>query len=128
MARLAAPARPRSVGLPTRARPARFRLPAPDSAPRACPLTAMAPLRFSANVSWLFPELPGLPARLRAAGSSGFEAAEVAWPYSESPEALARAAREAGLRLVLINTPPGAPRGRTGAAVGGGGDGERRER
>ena len=79
----------------------------------------MAPLRFSANVSWLFPELPGLPARLRAAGSSGFEAAEVAWPYSESPEALARAAREAGLRLVLINTPPGAPRGRTGAAVGG---------
>ncbi|XP_027459676.1 putative hydroxypyruvate isomerase isoform X1 [Zalophus californianus] len=67
----------------------------------------MAPLRFSANVSWLFPELPGLPARLRAAGSSGFEAAEVAWPYAEQPEALARAAREAGLRLVLINTPPG---------------------
>ncbi|XP_032103125.1 putative hydroxypyruvate isomerase isoform X4 [Sapajus apella] len=67
----------------------------------------MAPLRFSANLSWLFPELPGLLARLRAAGSSGFEAAEVAWPYSEPPEALARAAREAGLRLVLINTPPG---------------------
>ncbi|XP_038308105.1 putative hydroxypyruvate isomerase isoform X3 [Canis lupus familiaris] len=67
----------------------------------------MAPLRFSANVSWLFPELPGLPARLRAAGSSGFEAAEVAWPYAEPPEAVARAAREAGLRLVLINTPPG---------------------
>eukprot|EP00071_Canis_lupus_P050217 XP_022283774.1 putative hydroxypyruvate isomerase isoform X3 [Canis lupus familiaris] len=67
----------------------------------------MAPLRFSANVSWLFPELPGLTARLRAAGSSGFEAAEVAWPYAEPPEAVARAAREAGLRLVLINTPPG---------------------
>uniref|UniRef100_G1PL23 Putative hydroxypyruvate isomerase n=1 Tax=Myotis lucifugus TaxID=59463 RepID=G1PL23_MYOLU len=67
----------------------------------------MAPLRFSANVSWLFPELPGLPARLRAAGSSGFEAAEVAWPYTEPPEALARAAQEAGLQLVLINTPPG---------------------
>lgn len=74
----------------------------------------MAPLRFSANVSWLFPELPGLPARLRAAGSSGFEAAEVAWPYTEPPEALARTAREAGLRLVLINTPPGAPRARGG--------------
>ncbi|XP_049630949.1 putative hydroxypyruvate isomerase isoform X2 [Suncus etruscus] len=67
----------------------------------------MAPLRFSANVSWLFPELPDLPARLRAAGSSGFEAAEVGWPYAERPEALARAAREAGLKLVLINTPPG---------------------
>ncbi|KAF5923265.1 hypothetical protein HPG69_012355 [Diceros bicornis minor] len=68
----------------------------------------MARLRFSANVSWLFPELPSLPARLRAAGSSGFEAAEVGWPYAEPPEALARAAREAGLRLVLINTPPAA--------------------
>uniref|UniRef100_A0A2K6GRB9 Putative hydroxypyruvate isomerase n=1 Tax=Propithecus coquereli TaxID=379532 RepID=A0A2K6GRB9_PROCO len=67
----------------------------------------MAPLRFSANLSWLFPELPDLTARLRAAGSSGFEAAEVAWPYAERPEALARVAREAGLRLVLINTPPG---------------------
>ncbi|KAM9108351.1 putative hydroxypyruvate isomerase isoform X2 [Balaenoptera ricei] len=67
----------------------------------------MAPLRFSANVSWLFSELPGLPARLRAAGSSGFEAAEVGWPYGEPPEALARAAREVGLQLVLINTPPG---------------------
>uniref|UniRef100_G3TVK6 Putative hydroxypyruvate isomerase n=1 Tax=Loxodonta africana TaxID=9785 RepID=G3TVK6_LOXAF len=67
----------------------------------------MAPLRFSANLSWLFPELPGLPARLSAASSAGFEAAEVAFPYAEPPEALARAVREAGLRLVLINTPPG---------------------
>ncbi|XP_021105567.1 putative hydroxypyruvate isomerase isoform X4 [Heterocephalus glaber] len=77
-------------------------LPAPDP-----PGLAMAPLRFSANLSWLFPELPGLPERLRAAGSSGFEAAEVAWPYAEPPEALERAARDAGLHLVLINTPPG---------------------
>ncbi|XP_052033128.1 putative hydroxypyruvate isomerase [Apodemus sylvaticus] len=67
----------------------------------------MAPLRFSANVSWLFPELPGLPERLQAAGRAGFEAAEVAWPYAETPEALASAARAAGLRLVLINTPRG---------------------
>ncbi|CAO2588705.1 Putative hydroxypyruvate isomerase [Lemmus lemmus] len=67
----------------------------------------MAPLRFSANVSWLFPELPGLPERLQAAGRAGFEAAEVAWPYAEPPQALASAARAAGLRVVLINTPPG---------------------
>ncbi|XP_076421027.1 putative hydroxypyruvate isomerase isoform X2 [Peromyscus maniculatus bairdii] len=67
----------------------------------------MAPLRFSANVSWLFPELPGLPERLQAAGRAGFEAAEVAWPYVEPPEALASAARAAGMRLVLINTPRG---------------------
>nr|Q8R1F5.2 RecName: Full=Putative hydroxypyruvate isomerase [Mus musculus] len=67
----------------------------------------MAPLRFSANVSWLFPELPGLPERLHAAGRAGFKAAEVAWPYTESPQALASAAQTAGLRLVLINTPRG---------------------
>lgn len=85
----------------------------------------MAPLRFSANVSWLFPELPGLPARLRAAGKWGFKAAEIGWPYAETPEALARAAREAGLQLVLINTPPGAPwgpgqgAGEPGALAGG---------
>lgn len=72
----------------------------------------MAPLRFSANVSWLFPELPGLPERLHAAGRAGFEAAEVAWPYAEPPQALASAARAAGLRLVLINTPRGARPGR----------------
>ncbi|KAK2488609.1 hypothetical protein MC885_013058 [Smutsia gigantea] len=67
----------------------------------------MAPLRFSANVSWLFREFPSLPARLQAAASAGFEAAEIGWPYEEPPETLARAAREAGLQLVLINTPPG---------------------
>ncbi|XP_077006095.1 putative hydroxypyruvate isomerase isoform X2 [Tamandua tetradactyla] len=67
----------------------------------------MAPLRFSANLSWLFPELSSLPARLQAAGSSGFEAAEIAWPYTEAPETLARSAQDAGLRLVLINTPQG---------------------
>lgn len=118
---LAAPARPRPAGpgrTPPRAqhapgpRPTRFRLPAAADfvpCPRSHPV--MAPLRFSANVSWLFPELPDFPARLRAAGSSGFEAAEIAWPYAEPPEVLARAAQEAGLQLVLINTPPGAPRG-----------------
>lgn len=84
----------------------------------------MAPLRFSANVSWLFPELPGLAARLRAAGRSGFKAAEVGWPYTEPPEVLARAAREAGLQLVLINTPPGARWG-PGQGSGGGGSTQR---
>ncbi|KAL6068565.1 hypothetical protein STEG23_000968 [Scotinomys teguina] len=59
----------------------------------------MAPLCFSANVSWLFPELPRLAERLQAAGRAGFEAAEVAWPYAEPPQALASATRAAGLRL-----------------------------
>uniref|UniRef100_A0A8C2MNB5 Putative hydroxypyruvate isomerase n=1 Tax=Cricetulus griseus TaxID=10029 RepID=A0A8C2MNB5_CRIGR len=80
----------------------------------------MAPLRFSANVSWLFPELPGLPERLQAAGRAGFEAAEVAWPYAEPPQALASAARAAGLRLVLINTPRGAHREKGEMGLGAG--------
>lgn len=93
---------------------------AAETPPRARSREAMAPLRFSANLSWLFPELSGFPARLRAAGSSGFEAAEIGWPYAEPPEALARAAREAGLRVVLINTPPGVPGG-PGPGQGGAG-------
>lgn len=116
----AAPSPGSAIPRPARSGPRRRAPPASafrrvlDSALRACAGPVMAPLRFSANVSWLFPELAGLPARLRAAGGSGFKAAEVAWPYAEPPEALAHAAREAGLRLVLINTPPGAPRGRGG--------------
>ncbi|XP_001509528.2 putative hydroxypyruvate isomerase [Ornithorhynchus anatinus] len=67
----------------------------------------MAPLRFSANLSWLFPELPGLSQRLRAAGGAGFPAVEMAWPYGEAAGELAQAAAREGVRVVLINTPPG---------------------
>ncbi|XP_012872360.1 PREDICTED: putative hydroxypyruvate isomerase [Dipodomys ordii] len=58
----------------------------------------MAPVRFSANLSWLFPELPGLPARLQAAGRAGFEAAEVAWPYTEGAQPPLTPALSAGDR------------------------------
>lgn len=71
----------------------------------ACP-PAMA-LRFSANLSWLFPELPALPARLEAAARAGFEAVEAAWPEGCPAPALHAAAERAGLRVVLLNTPPG---------------------
>lgn len=67
---------------------------------------AMA-LRFSANLSWLFPELPALPARLEAAARAGFEAVEAAWPEGCPAPALHAAAERAGLRVVLLNTPPG---------------------
>uniref|UniRef100_A0A6I8N983 Putative hydroxypyruvate isomerase n=1 Tax=Ornithorhynchus anatinus TaxID=9258 RepID=A0A6I8N983_ORNAN len=73
----------------------------------------MAPLRFSANLSWLFPELPGLSQRLRAAGGAGFPAVEMAWPYGEAAGELAQAAAREGVRVVLINTPPGAGAGGT---------------
>uniref|UniRef100_F6YYI5 Putative hydroxypyruvate isomerase n=1 Tax=Monodelphis domestica TaxID=13616 RepID=F6YYI5_MONDO len=68
----------------------------------------MAPLRFAANLSWLFSEQgPALSARLEAAARAGFRAVEVAWPYTEPAAPLAAAARAAGLQLVLLNTPPG---------------------
>ncbi|XP_068808925.1 putative hydroxypyruvate isomerase isoform X1 [Struthio camelus] len=66
-------------------------------------------LRFSANVSWLFPERAALPARLEAAARAGFRAAEAAWPAGCEAAALRAAAARAGLRLVLLNTPPGDP-------------------
>lgn len=64
-------------------------------------------LRFSANLSWLFPQLPALPARLEAAAAAGFRAAEAAWPAGCPAEALRAAAERAGVRIVLLNTPPG---------------------
>uniref|UniRef100_A0A8B9MKB6 Putative hydroxypyruvate isomerase n=1 Tax=Accipiter nisus TaxID=211598 RepID=A0A8B9MKB6_9AVES len=64
-------------------------------------------LRFSANVSWLFPELRALPARLEAAAAAGFGAAEAAWPAGCPAEELRAAAERAGVRIVLLNTPPG---------------------
>ncbi|XP_044157596.1 putative hydroxypyruvate isomerase [Bufo gargarizans] len=65
------------------------------------------PLRFAANVSWLFQEIPDLPGRIRAAARAGFPAVEVAWPYAADPGEVKAALRETQLELVLINTPPG---------------------
>uniref|UniRef100_A0A8C8RRE9 Putative hydroxypyruvate isomerase n=1 Tax=Pelusios castaneus TaxID=367368 RepID=A0A8C8RRE9_9SAUR len=67
----------------------------------------MAPLRFAANLDWLFLEWPELPERLEAAGRAGFRAAEVPRPFDWDPALLRGAADRAGLSVVLINTPPG---------------------
>ncbi len=64
--------------------------------------------RFCANLTWLFTELP-LEARPAAASAAGFSAAEILFPYDEPPEIIAGWLREAGIPLVLINTPPGDP-------------------
>ncbi|KAM9762158.1 putative hydroxypyruvate isomerase isoform 2-T2 [Menidia menidia] len=67
----------------------------------------MAPLKFSANISWLFTELPDLSRRIHAASAAGFRAVEAAWPYGAALPEL-RGAREAtGVEVVLLNTPPG---------------------
>jgi hydroxypyruvate isomerase len=63
-------------------------------------------LRFSANLSFLFDELPFLE-RFGAAARAGFEAVEFAFAYDHEPEDIAGAAHAAGVEVVLINLPPG---------------------
>ncbi|XP_076871255.1 putative hydroxypyruvate isomerase isoform X2 [Brachyhypopomus gauderio] len=67
----------------------------------------MAALKFCANVSWLFAELPEFPQRLQAAASAGFRAVEAAWLYDTELSSLRRAKEQTGLQVALINTPPG---------------------
>ncbi|XP_005090132.1 putative hydroxypyruvate isomerase [Aplysia californica] len=65
------------------------------------------PLKFAANISMMFLELPSLEARYSAAKKAGFQYVELTFPYGESVDSL-RAAREAsGLEQVLINAFPG---------------------
>ncbi|XP_060087630.1 putative hydroxypyruvate isomerase [Heteronotia binoei] len=67
----------------------------------------MAPLRFAANLAWMFQEQPTLLERIEAAARAGFKAAELGFPYACSASELRAAAERAGLELVLLNTPPG---------------------
>lgn len=62
--------------------------------------------RFAASISMLFQELP-LIERFAAARRAGFGAVEIQFPYAAPPEALARAARDAGVAVALINMPAG---------------------
>lgn len=59
------------------------------------------PLRFSANVSMLWPELPLLE-RFAAAARAGFRGVEVWWPEDDAA-ALPGAVRDAGVEVVLMN-------------------------
>jgi len=61
---------------------------------------------LAANVSTLFVELPFLE-RFAAAARAGFRAVEYQYPYEWKAEDVARAARDAGLGVVLHNMPPG---------------------
>jgi hydroxypyruvate isomerase len=63
-------------------------------------------LRFSANLSVLFRELPLLE-RFAAAREAGFDAIEIQNPYELPAAELARAANQAGVLVVLINAPLG---------------------
>src|SRR5215204_6244993 len=58
-------------------------------------------MRFSANISILFKEVPLLE-RFGRAGAAGFSAVEFWWPSHEAG-AVERAARDAGLDVALFN-------------------------
>lgn len=62
--------------------------------------------RFAANLSYLFQDEPFLD-RFQAAASQGFQAVEFQFPYDHSAAAVAAAARDSGLQVVLFNAPPG---------------------
>ncbi|KAG7272534.1 hypothetical protein CRUP_006823 [Coryphaenoides rupestris] len=61
----------------------------------------MQRLRFSANVSWLYTELPDVTQRIYAAASAGFKAVEAAWPYESPVEHIQRAKKDTGVTQYL---------------------------
>lgn len=62
-------------------------------------------LKYAANLSHLWPELPYLD-RFSAAADAGFEAVEVLFPYDIAAKETQRALIANGLRMILINAPP----------------------
>ena len=62
--------------------------------------------RFAANLSMLFTEVPFLD-RFDRAARAGFESVEFLFPYDHPAEEVARAIRDAGVRLALHNLPAG---------------------
>ena len=73
--------------------------------------------QFAANVSTMFPDVP-VAARFAAARAVGFRAVEYLFPYDESPEEIRGRLRDAGIRIILLNTPLGdAAKGERGLAA-----------
>jgi 2-dehydrotetronate isomerase len=62
--------------------------------------------KLSANLSFLFPDLPFID-RFGAAADAGFKAVEFAFAYEHPEAAVAAAASAAGVEVVLMNLPPG---------------------
>lgn len=71
-------------------------------------------MKFAANLSLLWPELPYLD-RFDAAAAAGFRAVEILFPYETPAQETRAALRANALSLILINAPPpnytGGPRG-----------------
>lgn len=63
-------------------------------------------MKFSANLSFLFTEVPFLE-RFKAARESGFEGVEFLFPYDVAADDLAAIVRASGVEVVLFNVWPG---------------------
>ena len=59
-------------------------------------------LKFAANLSFLYNELPFLD-RFEAAAKDGFKGVEYLFPYAHSPQEIASALQHSGLQQVLFN-------------------------
>ena len=72
----------------------------------ACCRVLVGMPRFSANLSYLFQELP-LPDRINAAANAGFKGVEIQFPYDIAVAEIMAALEKNHVELVLINAPPG---------------------
>ena len=70
------------------------------------PAPRPAALRFAANLSWLYTDLPFLD-RFEAAARDGFKGVECLFPHEHPQAEVAARLREFGLTLVLFNAAPG---------------------
>ena len=76
----------------------------PCGAPAALPPAPT--LRFAANLSWLYTDLPFLD-RFEAAARDGFKGVECLFPHEHPRAEVAARLRDLGLELVLFNAAPG---------------------
>jgi 2-dehydrotetronate isomerase len=72
--------------------------------------------RFSANLGFLWPEMP-LLARVDAAARAGFRGVELHWPYDVPASELRARLEKHGLALIGLNTPAGERAGDFGLAA-----------
>jgi hydroxypyruvate isomerase len=64
------------------------------------------PLKFAANLSWMFKEW-SFPDRFAAAADAEFDAVEYLFPYELHPDEIAGLLSRHGLKQVLFNMPSG---------------------
>ncbi len=69
-------------------------------------MSHLRPLRFAANLSWLYTDLPFLD-RFEAAARDGFEGVECLFPHEHPQAEVVARLHDLGLEMVLFNANPG---------------------